>query len=101
LNIFLKTDTPKQNCGNKIGYTMYIVHINIKKVFKNNIFSNNKSENEVVFVYISNPNTKIYKIFDFILPIEEWAEISFSGRQNAENEDCETLKKLVHKLNFS
>ena len=25
----------------------------------------------------------------------------FKARQNAENEHCETLKKLVHRLNFS
>jgi len=29
------------------------------------------------------------------------AEIAFSARQNAENEHCETLKKLVHKLTFN
>jgi len=55
----------------------------------------------VVFVDISNRNTNIYKIFDFIRPVDEWAEIAFSACQNAENEHCETLKKLVHRLNFS
>ena len=55
----------------------------------------------VVFVDISNRNTNIYKVFDFIRPVDELAEIAFSARQNAENEHCETLKKLVHKLNFS
>ena len=40
------------------------------------------------------------KIIDIIKPDDEWAEIAFSCRQNDENEHCETLKKLVHKLNF-
>ena len=34
-----------------------------------------------------------------IRPVVERAEVAFSGRQNPENELCETLKKLVHKLN--
>jgi len=54
----------------------------------------------VVFADISNPNTSITKIIDLLLLVDEWAEIAFSGRRNAENEHCETLKKLVHKLNF-
>jgi hypothetical protein len=29
-----------------------------------------------------------------------WAEIAFSARQNVENEQSETLKKQVPKLNF-
>jgi len=33
-------------------------------------------------------------------PDEKWADIAISARQNAENEHCGTLKKLVHKLNF-
>jgi len=57
-------------------------------------------EKVVVFADISNPNTSISKIIDLIRPVDEWAEIAFSGRQNAENEHCETLKKLVHKLNL-
>jgi len=57
-------------------------------------------EKEVVFVDISNPNTSISKIIDLVRPVDEWAEIAFSGRQNAENKHCETLKKLVHKFNF-
>ena len=57
------------------------------------------NEKGVVFADISNPNTSISKIIDLIRPDEEWAEIAFSGRQNAENEHCETLKKLVHKWN--
>jgi len=57
-------------------------------------------EKEVVFAEISNPNTSISKIIDLISPDDEWAEIAFSGRQIAENEHCETLKKLVNKLNF-
>jgi len=58
------------------------------------------NKKEVVFADISNPNTSISKIIDLIWPDDEWAEIAFSGRQNAENEHCETLKKQVHKLNF-
>jgi hypothetical protein len=54
----------------------------------------------MVIADISNPNTGISNIIDLIRPVVEWAEIEFSGRQNAENEHCETLKKLVHKLNF-
>ena len=57
------------------------------------------NEKEVVFADISNPNTSISKIID-LKRLDEWAEIAFSGRQNAENEHCETLKKLLHKLNF-
>jgi len=55
---------------------------------------------DVVFADISNTGTSIYKIIDLITPIDEWAGITFSGRQNAENEHTETLKDLVHKLNF-
>jgi len=55
---------------------------------------------EVVIAYISYPNTSTSKIIDLIRPVDEWAEIAFSGRQNSENEDCEALRKLVHKLNF-
>jgi len=54
----------------------------------------------VVFTVISNPNTSISKIVDLKRPVAKRAEFAFSGRQNAENELCETLKKLVHKLNF-
>jgi len=57
-------------------------------------------KNEVVFVDISNRNTSISKIIDLIRPVDEWAEIKFSVRQNAENVPYERLKKLVHKLNF-
>jgi len=57
-------------------------------------------EREVVFADISNPNISISKIIDLMRPVDEWVEIPFSGRQNAENEHCETLKKLVYKLNF-
>jgi len=57
-------------------------------------------EKEVVFADISNPNTSISKITDLIIPVDEWAEIAFSARENAENEHCETLNKLVHKLDF-
>jgi len=55
---------------------------------------------EVVFADISNPNTSISKIIDLIRPVDDWAEIAFSARQNAENEKCEIIKKLVHILNF-
>jgi hypothetical protein len=54
----------------------------------------------VVFADISNPNTSISKIIELIRPVEELTEIAFSGRQNSENKHFETLKKLVHKLNF-
>jgi len=37
---------------------------------------------------------------DLIRPVDEWAEIAFSARQNAENEECETLMTEVHKLDF-
>ena len=50
--------------------------------------------------YIYNPNTSISKIIDLIRAVDEWSEIAFSGSQNAENEHCETLEKLVHKLNY-
>jgi hypothetical protein len=52
----------------------------------------------VLFADISNPNTSIYNIIDLIRPVDEGEENVFSGRQNAENEHCETLKNLVHKL---
>jgi len=51
-------------------------------------------EKVVVFADISNPKTSISIIIDLKRPIEEWSEIAFSARQNAENEHCETLKKL-------
>ena len=57
-------------------------------------------EKEVVFAEISNPNTSISKIIDLIRPFDEWAEIAFSGRQNAETFHWETLKNVVNKLNF-
>ena len=57
-------------------------------------------EKEVVFTDISSPNTIISNIIDLMKPIDDWAEIAFSGRQNAENEQCDTLKKLLHKLNY-
>jgi len=52
----------------------------------------------VVYADISNPNTGISKIIDLIRPVDEWAEIAFSARKNAENEQCKTLKKDTHKL---
>ena len=44
----------------------------------------------MVFADISNPNTSISKIFDLKRFVDEWSEIAFSGRQNAENEHYET-----------
>jgi len=58
------------------------------------------NEKDEVFADISIPNKSISKIIDLIRPVDELAEIAFSTRQSAENEHCETLKKLVHKLNF-
>jgi len=55
-------------------------------------------EKEEVFADISNTNISISKITDLTRPVNEWVEIAFSGRQIAENEHCETLKKVVHKL---
>jgi len=57
-------------------------------------------EKIVVFYDDFNPNTIISKIIVLIRPVDEWAEIAFTGRQNAENIHCETLKKLEQKLNF-
>jgi hypothetical protein len=57
-------------------------------------------EKVVVFADFSNPKTSIFIIIDLIRPVNEWVEIVFSGSQNTEIEHCETLKKLVHKLNF-
>jgi len=57
-------------------------------------------EKEEVFADFSNPNISVSKIIDLISPVEEWALITFSARQNAENKHCETLEKLVHKLNI-
>jgi len=58
------------------------------------------NEKVMVFADISNPNSSISKIIDLIRPVDEWSEIAFSAHQNEENEHCETLKELVHKLNF-
>jgi len=33
-------------------------------------------------------------------PVDEWALIVFSARQDPENKHCETLNKPVNKLNF-
>ena len=57
-------------------------------------------EKEVVFADISNSNTSISNINVIIRTVDEWAEIAFSAHQNAENEHCETLKELEHKLKF-
>jgi len=59
-----------------------------------------ENEKEVVFADISNPNTSTSKNIDLIRLVDEWSEIAFSASQNAENEHCETLKKLLHKLKF-
>jgi len=53
------------------------------------------NEKVVVFADISNRNTSVSKIIDLIRPVDEWAEIAISTRQNAENYHCETLKKQV------
>jgi len=50
------------------------------------------NEKEVVFAYISNLKTCIYKIIDLIRAVNDWAEIAFSTSENAENEFCETRK---------
>jgi len=55
---------------------------------------------KLVFQDISNLNRSVYKMIDLIRPVDEWSEIAFSIRQNAENENCRTLKNIVHKLNF-
>jgi len=57
-------------------------------------------EKVVVFAHISNPNTSISKIIDLVRPVDEWFGIAISVGQNAENEHRETLKKIVHKLNY-
>jgi len=58
------------------------------------------NEEEVECADIYNPKTSISKIIVLLRSVEEWEEIAFKGLQNAENEHCETLKKIVHKLNF-
>jgi hypothetical protein len=55
------------------------------------------NEKVLLFEDISIANTSISKIIVWIKPVDEWAEIDFSAYQSAENEHCETLKKLVHK----
>ena len=58
------------------------------------------NEIDVFFADISNPKTSISNILDLIRPVEKWAVIAFSGRQNDENEHCEKLKKLVQNYTF-
>ena len=58
------------------------------------------NDKEVVINDISYPYKSISKIIDLIRHVDEWAETAFSGVQNAENEHCGTLKKLVYKLKF-
>ena len=55
---------------------------------------------KLVFQDISNLNRSVYKMIDLIRPVDEWAEITFSTRQNAENDNSETLKKVEHKWSF-
>jgi len=50
------------------------------------------NEKVVVFADISNPNTSTSKIIDLKRPVDEWSEIAYSARQNAENELWESLK---------
>ena len=52
--------------------------------FSNRVYN----EKEVVFADISNPNTSISKIIELIRPVDGWAEIAFSARQNDENGHC-------------
>ena len=47
-------------------------------------------EKDVVFADTSNPNTSISKIIDLIRPVDEWSDIAFSARNDAENEHWET-----------
>ena len=58
------------------------------------------NEKKVVFADISIRNTSKSNFIDFITPVNKCAEIVFSANQNAENDHCNTLKQLVHKLNF-
>jgi len=58
------------------------------------------NEKDMVFADKSNPNTSVSKIIDLIRPVDEWSKIVFSAIEKAENVHCETLKKVVHKLNF-
>jgi len=46
------------------------------------------NEKEVAFADISIPNKSKSKNIDLIRPVDEWGEIVFSARQNAENEHC-------------
>jgi len=57
-------------------------------------YSSNLSlhEKEVVFADISNAKTSKSKFIDLIRLVDEWSEIAFSARQNAENKHWETLK---------
>jgi len=50
------------------------------------------NEKELVFTDMSNPNTSISNIIDLKRHVDEWAEIEFSGCQNAENEHFETQR---------
>jgi len=54
----------------------------------------------MVFADISIPNTSKSKFIDFITPVNKCAEIAYSANQNAENDHCEKLMNLVHKLYF-
>ena len=67
--MFLKSDTPKQYCGNNVGQALYTVLKIIQSHFKLP-FCNNKNEKEVVFVDILNPNTNIYINFDITRLVE-------------------------------
>ena len=53
------------------------------------------NEKDMVFADISNTKTSKSKIIDSIRPVDEWAEIVLSCRQNAENEHWETIKEVV------
>ena len=51
----------------------------------------------MVFADVSNPNTSISKIIDLIKPVDEWAEIAFSARQNPKmNIDKHSRNKYIN-----
>jgi len=85
------------SCINTLAIWVYIKK---ELVFADISISNTNIYKIRLFTDICKPITIITKIIDLIKPVDEWAEIVFSGRQNAENEQCETLKNLLHKLNF-
>jgi len=70
-------------------------------VFLYYYFSNlslNRESGGIYRYFLSNKS--ISKIIDLVRPVDVLSEIAFSIRQNAVNEHCETLKKLVQNLNL-